>query len=298
MSRLLTAPLRQVSTPAHEGPGHRQIDRVALASFLRHRREALAPERVGLPSVGRRRTPGLRRDEVATLACMSTSYYERLEQARGPWPSPSLLATIARALDLTADERNHLYLLAGQIPPAPDQRSPDADPELISIMGALAPTTIALLSDSLGTVLHQNRLSETVFGNIVDRTGRTNNWFWQWFTDLDWRNSLTPFDDQETTARSYVADLRATVVARNLDETALSLVRDLRTESTTFADLWDQHEVLLLRSRPKTLLHPKGKLDLHCAVVQSPQTGHRLWTFQPLPGTDTGAQLVRLSQPE
>ena len=101
----------------------RAQNRAELAGFLRSRREALAPGEAGLRAGGRRRTPGLRRDEVAELASMSTTYYERLEQERAPQPSPAVLAAIARSLRLNAEEREHLYLLAGQAPPPQTTRA-------------------------------------------------------------------------------------------------------------------------------------------------------------------------------
>lgn len=89
------------------------MDRAALADFLRRRRESLQPGDVGLPAGLRRRAPGLRREEVAQLALMSTDYYTRLEQQRGPQPSTQMLASIARALRLSDDERDYLYRVAG-----------------------------------------------------------------------------------------------------------------------------------------------------------------------------------------
>nr|BFF22034.1 hypothetical protein GCM10025730_55550 [Promicromonospora thailandica] len=93
------------------------IDRSGLAEFLRNRREALQPEDVGMPRGQRRRTQGLRREEVAVLCNMSTDYYSRLERQRGPQPSPQMLASIAQGLHLTIDERDHLFRLAGHNPP-------------------------------------------------------------------------------------------------------------------------------------------------------------------------------------
>jgi transcriptional regulator with XRE-family HTH domain len=93
------------------------VDRAELAAFLRTRRERLGPGDVGLPATPRRRTPGLRREEVALLAGVSVDYCTRLEQARGPSPSRQVLAALARALRLTDDERDHLFRLAGE--PAP-----------------------------------------------------------------------------------------------------------------------------------------------------------------------------------
>jgi transcriptional regulator with XRE-family HTH domain len=298
MRRPLTALAGQadqsLSGPRTEA-GSRLTDRVELGAFLRRRREALTPEEVGLPVAGRRRTPGLRRDEVATLACMSTNYYERLEQARGPQPSVSLLAAIARALRMSTDERDYLYQLAGQAQPAPSHQPRGVDPELVSITESLIPTTIALVMDDLGTVLQQNQLSVAIFDKFAGRRGRADNILWRWFTDLRWRNSLTRKDDQEESSRSYVAELRAAVANHGHDETAVELVRDLRAASTEFTDLWDRHEVSLLRPAPKTLLHPRGELTVKCAVVHGREAGQRLLVFRPLPGTDTEARLDRLN---
>ena len=93
------------------------IDRGGLADFLRRRRESLQPEDVGLPRGQRRRTNGLRREEVASLCHMSADYYARLERERGPQPSTQMVAAIAQGLHLSLDERDHLFRLAGHQPP-------------------------------------------------------------------------------------------------------------------------------------------------------------------------------------
>jgi transcriptional regulator with XRE-family HTH domain len=297
----MTLMSRPLPTVAHEhpgapeSPGRRQIDSVGLGDFLRRRREALSPERLGFAPGGRRRTPGLRRDEVAALAYMSTNYYERLERACGPQPSAPLLAALACALELTADERDHLYLLAGQAPPTLLSDSPGIDPELVSIMDALVPTTIALLMDNLGTVLRQNSVSAAVFGDLAEQTAPANNMIRRWFTDPQWRNSLIPLTDQDATTRAYVADLRASIAARRHEEPALALIKDLTTASAEFAELWNRHEVSLLQPATKTMLHPEGTLLLKCAVVRARYADQRLMTFQALPGTGTETALKRLS---
>lgn len=97
------------------------MQRAELADFLRRCRERLAPQEVGLPAGPHRRTPGLRREELATLAGLSPDYVVRLEQARSSQPSTQLLTALARALRLTGDERDHLYLLAGHRPPEPER---------------------------------------------------------------------------------------------------------------------------------------------------------------------------------
>ena len=95
------------------------MDRTELADFLRRRREQLRPADVGLPPGARRRAAGLRREEVASLAAMSTDYYTRLEQQRGPQPSEQMLASLARALRLSDDERDYLFVVAGHNAPSP-----------------------------------------------------------------------------------------------------------------------------------------------------------------------------------
>lgn len=128
------------------------MDPHELGAFLRHRRERLQPADVGLVAGSRRRVSGLRRDEIAVLADMSTDYYERIEQGRGPRPSPAMLGAICRALRLALDERDHVYLLAGQAPPGPHHALGYADPGLMCVLDAVAPSVPALISDDLHEV--------------------------------------------------------------------------------------------------------------------------------------------------
>src|SRR3954470_24499902 len=114
-----------------------EMDRPQLADLLRRRREALQPEDVGLRRGARRRTSGLRREEVAMLASMSTDYYTRLEQQRRPQTSVPMLAAIARALRLTIAERDHLYRLAGHTPPRTDARSAHISPGMLRVLDRL-----------------------------------------------------------------------------------------------------------------------------------------------------------------
>src|SRR5436190_17175016 len=125
------------------------MDRAALADFLRRRREALQPGDVGLPAgvPGRRRTPGLRREDVAALAAMSTDYYTRLEQQRGPQPSEQMLASLARALRLSDDERDYLFLVAGRNAPSPQFTSTHVAPALQRVLDRLNDTPALILSN-------------------------------------------------------------------------------------------------------------------------------------------------------
>lgn len=264
-----------------------------LAEFLRRRREVLRPADVGLPVTARRRTPGLRRDEVAHLASISTDYYERLEQARGPHPSTAVLAGLARALRLTTDERDYLYSIAGQAPPPGYGSDGYADPGLMHVLDALAPTTPALITDELGVIVAQNPLNVALLGQYAGLPGRGANQLWRWFTDPEVQALYEPSQLPDLT-RQYVADFRAAVARRGADPVAAALVAELSAASEEFRARWAEHEVAVRRTTRKVLLHRVGRLDLQCDVVISPPTGQRMVLFRPSPGTDTADRLALL----
>ena len=263
------------------------MDRDGLGQFLRLRREKLQPQEVGLISGGRRRTPGLRRDEVSLLANMSSDYYERLEQGRGPQPSPAMLGSISRALRLTMEERDHIYVLGGHQPPAPHISLGYADPGLMAILDALARNTPAMITDDLSAVLAQNSLNTALLGPLAHQTGRDANFTWRWFTDPAYA-TLYAENDREKLSRAYVADLRVSATRRGTDATAAALVRDLLEVSAEFAGLWPRHEVATKTRTHKVLVHPTvGRLECECDVVLSPPSGQRLVLFRPAPGSGT-----------
>lgn len=271
------------------------MDRKQLGDFLRSRREHLRPEDVGLVAGGRRRTPGLRRDEVALLASMSTDYYERIEQGRGPHPSPTMLSAMARALRLTAEERDHLYLLAGRQAPLPHLTGSWVDPGLMTILDALAPAVPALVADELNTVLAQNAMNIALLGPLAGTGVPEGNFTWRWFTDPGYR-VLYEENDRWALSRGYVADLRAGVARRGDDAVARQLVDDLTEASEEFRRAWALHEVAAAQSTRKVLHHPEvGRLDCQCDVVVSPPSGQRLVLFRGSPGTDTAERLALLA---
>lgn len=264
--------------------------REQLGDFLRRRREGLTPADVGLPGGSRRRTPGLRRDEVAGLAHMSAVYYERLEQGRGPQPSATVLAGMSEALRLTDDEREHLYLLAGQAPPARCHGSAP-DPELAYVLHEVAATTPGFMSDELGVLIAQNRLNVLLFGDMVGA-----NLIRLWFTDPGWRDRLDPPAQQADTSLAYAADLRAAAGRRGADPAAAALVAELRAASEEFAALWDRHPVSALHCSGKVVRDPRvGRLDLECSVLTSASTRQRLLLLKPAPGTPAAERLAELS---
>jgi transcriptional regulator with XRE-family HTH domain len=264
-----------------------------VGSFLRARREALRPADVGLPAAGRRRTPGLRRAEVAMLANVSVDYYERLEQSRNAHPSPAMLAGLARALRLSVDERDHLYRLAGYSPPLTGAAGGYVDPAMMFLLDALT-TVPAHVIDDLTTMVAQNRLSQALFGSWQLGDDRAGNVTWRWFTDPASR-ALNIAAEHDAIGRTYASDLRAATARRGSDATAERLVADLLDASPEFAGHWADMAVEPLRSVRKRLQHPHaGSLDVQCDIVLSSATGHRLVIFRPQPGSTTAADFAFL----
>ncbi|MEV6721922.1 helix-turn-helix transcriptional regulator [Streptomyces xanthochromogenes] len=264
------------------------MDRIELADFLRRARTRLTPSDVGLNAGPRRRTPGLRREEVAQLAGMSTDYYTRLEQRRGSHPSRQMLTSLARALRLTDVERDHLFHLAGEEPPRPGGSSDHVRPGLLMILDRLTDLPASVLSD-WGEVLAQNTMSVALTG---DRTG--TNLIRRWFTAPGTR-ALFPPENHEQHARAHVASLRAVTAARPGDPGPAALVEELRTTSSEFETYWQSHDVVVRRPSPKRFLHPVvGTLDLDCEVLLSDGQGQQLIVHSARPGTDTGQRLELL----
>ncbi|HEX6149435.1 helix-turn-helix domain-containing protein, partial [Nocardioides sp.] len=188
------------------------IDRAALAEFLRGRRESLQPEDVGLPRGSRRRTRGLRREEVAVLCHMSTDYYSRLEQERGPQPSPQMIASIAQGLHLTRAERDHLFRLAGHQPPARGSGGDHISPGMMRIFDRLADTPAEIVTE-LGETLRQTALGVALVGELTRFSGPSRSIGYRWFTDPTTR-FLYPVEDHEFYSRMYVSGLRGVVALR------------------------------------------------------------------------------------
>ncbi|MDV7245060.1 MULTISPECIES: helix-turn-helix transcriptional regulator [Rhodococcus] len=266
------------------------MDRTELADFLRRRREQLVPADVGLPPGVRRRTPGLRRDEVALLAGMSTDYYTRLEQARGPHPSTSVLGSLARALRLTDDQRDHLYLLSGQVPPLRAVGDKHVGPGLLHLLDKLDDTPSCVISD-LGEVLLQNRMHVALFGDLSTFSGLDRYLPWRYFVHPGER-SMFPEEEHERLAANQIADLRATAARRAGDADVTELVTRLRERSPEFAALWDRHDVAVRRSDTKSVLHAEvGRIDLVCETLLTPSAYQHLLVYLPQPGSDARARL-------
>jgi len=271
------------------------MQQMELAGFLRTRREHLQPADVGLQAGARRRTPGLRRHEVADLAGMSPDYYIRLEQARGPQPSPQMLNALSRALRLTTDERDHLYRLAGHHAPPVLGVDEHVSPGLLRLLDALTAIPAQIGSD-LGITLAQNRLAVALVGDQVSAfKGMARSHIYRFFTDPAARAQY-PAEDQEEQARIMVADLRAAIALRPGDPGAATLIRALQTSSDEFLTLWQQHDVAVRRSDRKRVVHPSvGTIELDCEVLGTPRQDQRLVILTPRPGSEAVSQLQLLS---
>jgi transcriptional regulator with XRE-family HTH domain len=270
------------------------MDRAALADFLRRRRETLQPSDVGLSDGARRRVPGLRRDEVAALAVMSTDYYTRLEQRRGPQPSEQMLASLARALRLTGGERDYLFRVAGHNAPAPVSAASHVAPALRRVLDRLEDTPALILS-SLGETLVQNQMAVALLGDRSAHTGLARSEIYRWFTDPAER-SRYPEDDRGRQSRALVATLRAAHGSMGPRSRAGDLVAALEKASSEFADLWQRHEVGQRFADHKTLIHPElGPIELDCQALFTEDQSQALLVLTAPPRTEGYEKLQLLA---
>ncbi len=270
------------------------MDREQLADFLRTRREALQPEDVGLPRGPRRRTGGLRREEVAVLCGMSADYVGRLEQRRGPQPSEQMLAAIARGLRLTHAERDHLFRLAGHHAPAAEGRGDLVSPALLRVLDRLQDTPAQVIT-STAEVLAQTPGAIAVFGDANEREGLDRSTIYRWFTDPGSRE-VYPSEDHPQRARDFVADLRAAVGVSGRASRAARIADELLQRSPEFGALWAAHEVRSKHSTDKRIRHPElGVIAVQCQVLHDLDRAQMLLVFTATPGTADADKLALLS---
>ncbi|TDC47492.1 XRE family transcriptional regulator [Jiangella ureilytica] len=267
------------------------MDRTELAAFLRSRRARVRPADVGLPPGRNRRTPGLRREEVARLTGISVDYYIRLEQARGPHPSDQVVEALARALRLSPDERAHLYHLTGSAPRPSAGPRRDVPPGILHLLERLDDSP-AVVIDATYDVLAWNPMWAALMG--ADPAGLPREQL----------NSLRGFFSPQAAAfaaehrqfaREAVADLRA-AAARYPEYAELRLLLDdLAAGSALFRELWAQHDVDVRRSTTKRIVHPVvGAMDLDCESLLIPDRDQRLVLYTAAPGTPSHQALQLL----
>ena len=260
------------------------VDRAELAAFLRQRRARVQPADVGLEAGQRRRTPGLRRQEVAQLAGMSVDYYIRLEQGRGPRPSRQMIAAICRALCLSHDEAAYLHHLAGEVPGPPPGPVRDVRPGLLHLLARLDDTP-AMVCDAKYDVLAWNAMAAALITDFTALPPGERNIVWRFFTDPDVRGRHDA-DGARRFARESVADLRAAAARYPRDAGVRRLVDRLLAASAGFRDLWAERDVQARRSARKRLRHPVvGWLDLDCEALHDPDRDQWVVLYTAPPGT-------------
>ncbi|WP_369386463.1 helix-turn-helix transcriptional regulator [Streptomyces sp. CG1] len=265
--------------------------RQELARFLRDRRMALRPHELGLPTGALRRTPGLRREEVAELAHMSVDYYVRLEQARGPRPSPRILDALAGALRLTPAERSHMFHLAGTSAPPPATGAVRRVRPHVARMLQRLPETGAIVTDAAYDIVAWNPLAQALLGGDLGQ-GTTN---------VARRRFLGEGRMYETSsaqefAHVVVARLRRATDRYPHDPQLAALLTELHTGSEEFRQLWQTRPIHAPGHRTKTLDHPTaGSLRLNCDVLLVPEDDQEVVIITADPGSPSARTLRRLA---
>ncbi|MEU6479044.1 helix-turn-helix transcriptional regulator [Streptomyces sp. NPDC047017] len=265
--------------------------RQELARFLRDRRAALRPHEFALPVTGTtRRTPGLRREEVAQLAHMSVDYYTRLEQARGPRPSARILDALAQALRLTPAERSHLFRLAGSSAPPGISAVRRVRPQVARMLERL-PGTAAVVTDATYGVVAWNPLARTLLGG--DLADGTANLARRRFLD---QGQLYETSNSEEFGHIVVARLRRAADRYPHDPRLTALLGELHAASEEFREIWQARPVHAPGHRTKTVDHPQaGTLRLNCDVLLVPEDDQEVVLITAGPGSPTDRALRTLA---
>ncbi|MEV0641592.1 helix-turn-helix transcriptional regulator [Streptomyces sp. NPDC050619] len=272
------------------------MDRQELADFLRSRRERITPADVGLPAGQRRRTPGLRREEVAHLAFMSTEYYTRLEQARAPHPSREVLAQLARALRLSDAERDHLHHLAGTPPGPPPGPSREVRQSIADLLHRL-PQAAAIVVSATYEVIAWNELAAALMEDFSALPRHERNLARRAFLEpYPSGRRLYSVSDADEFARTVAQHLRAAAGRYPDDPEVTGLVDELLAGSEEFARLWAAHDVASRPTLCKTFDHPVvGPISVNCDVLDIADRDQRVVIYTAAPGSPSEEALRLLS---
>ncbi|MFJ3302188.1 helix-turn-helix transcriptional regulator [Streptomyces sp. NPDC086549] len=273
----MTTMAQETVAPAVRGA---EIRRHELAAFLRSRRERIPPEQVGLPRGSRRRTPGLRREEVAHLSAVGVTWYTWLEQARDIQVSVQVLDALARTLLLDASERAHLFQLAGSADPTPAASCSTVTPALRELLRGLEPVP-ACIQNSRYDILAYNRTYGRLLSDLDDVPPEDRNCMLLVHTNAEWQSAIVHLEE---TRRLMAARLRASM-AGHLGEPAWKmLVKRLKAESAEFRANWERYEVVNPRTKTKQFRNRDvGLLTVdHTDLWLNPEAGARMVTYVPV----------------
>ncbi|HEX5416430.1 MAG TPA: helix-turn-helix transcriptional regulator [Chloroflexota bacterium] len=264
-----------------------------LADFLRTRRARLRPEEVGLANGGRRRTPGLRREELAQLAGVGITWYTWLEQARPIRVSAQVLESLARTLGLSVEERTHLFDLAhgeGEVVSPPEEV---VNPAIRRVLDQQEPCPAYVLGRRWD-LLAWNAAATRVFADFVGLPEGFRNIVWYMFTDAGLRRMLV---DWERQAQRQLAQFRASSARHAGDPAFTQFVEALRAHSPEFRQWWARHDVLGRPEARKDLDHPLvGRLALEQTTFHADTNPElRLVLYTPLAEESTTAKLLQLA---
>ncbi|WP_350280548.1 helix-turn-helix transcriptional regulator [Kribbella sp. HUAS MG21] len=264
-----------------------------LGRTLHAWRDRVTPADVGLPSGGKRRAPGLRREELALLAGLSVDYIVRLEQGRSESPSAQVLTALARALRLSDAERNHLFVLAGEVEPSPGRISTYIPPGVQRIVDQLDGAPLCVC-DAAWTMISWNPLFAAMTGDPSSLRGWWRNIVYRHFRAVSGRVVQTP-EQQQNFRAAMVTDLRAALARYPNDPELAALIAELRGVDE-FARLWDQPVVGFHRSERKTIRHPEvGTFDIDCDILAVPGSDLRIIVYTAAPNTEAAEKLRLLS---
>ncbi|MGC0415878.1 helix-turn-helix transcriptional regulator [Embleya sp. AB8] len=259
---------------------------------VRQWRDRVSPEAAGLSAAGHRRAAGLRREELALLAGISVDYVTRLEQGRAANPSEQVVEALGRALRVSAAEREHLFHIAGLVPPGRGTVPAHLTPSVQRLLDRLTATPVAV-SDASYTLLVANPLYTALMGHFQ---GNERNAVWRTF--LGTGNHRVRHTPQSLSAHeaAQVAGLRETVRRYPADRRLRRLIAELRANSARFAELWDSGVVGRHEASRKTVDHPQvGPLTLDCDILRVAGNDLRIVVYTAEPDTEDAERLALLA---
>jgi transcriptional regulator with XRE-family HTH domain len=263
-----------------------------LGQSIRAWRDRLDPAEAGLSTGTRRRAPGLRREELASLAGVSVDYLSRLEQGRATNPSPQVLAALARALRLSDEERAHLYLVAGQAPPGEGTIDRHLTPGVQRMLDRLEEMAVTVY-DATWEIVAWNRLGAALLGDLEALDGRERNLVWREFCGRPPSRFARDGEETGRFRQEIVSDLHAALGAYPEDERLAPLIADLRAGSEDFERYWARGEIAVRTASRKTIIHPEvGPITVDCDVLTVRKSNLRMIVYSCAPGSEDAEKLA------